>query len=65
MYGFFKFQKKNVNKEGLIYADLAFNDQLKGQKKLVIIGSDDRTPYAEVDFTKKADPLPDSDEEKP
>ncbi|XP_060606171.1 uncharacterized protein LOC132758506 [Ruditapes philippinarum] len=51
------------NKDGLIYADLAFNDQPKGQKKLVIHGLDDMTEYVEVDFTKRADPLPDSDEE--
>ncbi|XP_060580293.1 uncharacterized protein LOC132737070 [Ruditapes philippinarum] len=55
--------KKNVNKDGLIYADLTFNDQPKGQKKLVIHGLDDMTEYVEVDFTKRADPLPDSDEE--
>jgi hypothetical protein len=48
----------------LIYADLAFNDQPKGQKKLVIHGLDDMTEYVQVDFTKKADPLPDSDEEE-
>ncbi|XP_060592452.1 uncharacterized protein LOC132747146, partial [Ruditapes philippinarum] len=56
--------KVNRNKDGLIYADLAFNDQPKGQKKLVIHGLDDMTEYVQVDFTKKADPLPDSDEEE-
>ncbi|XP_060583967.1 uncharacterized protein LOC132740134 [Ruditapes philippinarum] len=55
--------KKNVNKDGLIYADLTFNDQPKGQKKLVIHGLDDMTEYVQVDFTKKAEPLPDSDDE--
>ncbi|XP_060564839.1 hemicentin-2-like, partial [Ruditapes philippinarum] len=49
--------KKNVNKDGLIYADLTFNDQPKGQKKLVIHGLDDMTEYVQVDFTKKAEPL--------
>ncbi|XP_053391381.1 uncharacterized protein LOC128554157 [Mercenaria mercenaria] len=56
-------EKKNVNKDGLIYADLTFNDQPKGQKKLVIHGLDSMTEYVKVDFTKKADPLPDSDDE--
>ncbi|XP_052807151.1 cell adhesion molecule DSCAML1-like isoform X1 [Mya arenaria] len=55
--------KKNVNQDGLIYADLVFPNPPKGQKKLVIHGLDDMTEYAEVDLTKKADPLPDSDEE--
>lgn len=47
----------------MIYADLIFNDQPKGQKKLVIHGLDDVTEYAEVDITKRADPLPESDNE--
>ncbi|WAR05823.1 hypothetical protein MAR_021192 [Mya arenaria] len=55
--------KKNVNQDGLVYADLVFPNPPKGQKKLVIHGLDDMTEYAEVDLTKKADPLPDSDEE--
>ncbi|KAL4221068.1 hypothetical protein ACF0H5_019330 [Mactra antiquata] len=53
---------KIVNKEGLIYADLVFNDKPNGAK-MVIIG-DDPTPYDLVDFTKKAEPLPDSDDEE-
>lgn len=43
--------------------DLAFKDQPKGQKKLVIHGQDDITEYVQIDFTKRADPLPDGDEE--
>lgn len=54
---------QNVNKDGLIYADLAFNDQPRGQKKLIIHGIEDTTEYVTVDFTKKADPLPESDDE--
>ncbi|KAL4221133.1 carbohydrate binding [Mactra antiquata] len=52
---------KIVNKDGLIYADLVFNDKQPG-KKMVIIG-DDPTPYDRVDFKKKAEPLPESDNE--
>ncbi|WAR05810.1 hypothetical protein MAR_021179 [Mya arenaria] len=55
-------RKKNAG--GLIYADLVFAKPPKGQKRLVIHGLDDMTEYAEVDLTKKTDPLPDSDEEK-
>lgn len=59
---FIMFQKY-INQDGLIYADLAFNDQPKGQKKLVIHGLDEMTTYVQVDFNRKADPLPDSDTE--
>lgn len=59
----FLFLQGNINKDGLIYADLTFNDQPKGQRKLIIHGLDDMTEYVEVDFTKKADPLPDSEDE--
>lgn len=47
-----------------MYADLEFAQQPQGQKKLVIHGADDMTEYADVDLTKKADPLPDSDDEQ-
>ncbi|KAL4220863.1 myoblast fusion [Mactra antiquata] len=52
---------KVVNKDGLIYADLVFNDKPPGEK--MVINGDDPTPYAFVDFTKKAEPLPESDNE--
>ena len=58
----FKFQK-NLNKDGLLYADIAFENSNKGQRKLVIRGQENATEYIQVDFTKRADPLPDSDEE--
>lgn len=53
-----------VNKDGLIYADLEFADKPEGQRRLVIHGLDDTTEYADVDLTKRAEPLPESDEEK-
>ena len=56
--------QKHYNQDGLLYADLAFASQPKDQKRLVIRGLDDMTEYAEVDLTRKADPLPDSDGEK-
>ncbi|XP_052804780.1 hemicentin-1-like isoform X2 [Mya arenaria] len=55
--------KKNVNHDGLVYADIVFANPPKGQKRLVIHGIDDMTVYADVDLTKKVDPLPDSDGE--
>ncbi|WAR06403.1 hypothetical protein MAR_021772 [Mya arenaria] len=54
--------KKQVNKDGLIYADLAFPKQPKGRKPF-IHGLDDMTVYADVDLSRKAEPLPDSDDE--
>ena len=58
------FIQKTVNQDGLLYADLEFASQPKDQKRLVIRGLDDMTEYAEVDLTRKADPLPDSDNEE-
>jgi len=48
----------------LQYVELSFASQPKEQKRLVIHGLDDMTEYAEVDLTRKADPLPDSDNEE-
>ncbi|XP_052803021.1 hemicentin-1-like isoform X2 [Mya arenaria] len=53
--------KKNVNKDGLVYADLDFPKPQKGQTPY-IHGLDDRTVYEEVDLSRKADPLQDSDD---
>ncbi|KAL4229489.1 Immunoglobulin C1-set domain [Mactra antiquata] len=55
-----KVPKKNVNKDGLIYADVVFQDQPNGRKNIII--GDESTPYSQIDFTKKADPLPDLDD---
>ncbi|WAR05470.1 CNTN4-like protein, partial [Mya arenaria] len=55
-------KKKNVNKDGLVYADLDFPKAPKGQKPY-IHGLDDMTVYAEVDLSQKADRLPDSDDD--
>ncbi|WAR05717.1 CEAM1-like protein, partial [Mya arenaria] len=57
-------KERKKNADGLIYADLVFANPPKGQKRLVIHGIDDMTDYADVDLTKKAEPLPDRDEEK-
>ncbi|XP_052807143.1 hemicentin-1-like isoform X2 [Mya arenaria] len=54
--------KKNVNKDGLVYADLDFPKPRKGQNPY-INGHDDKTVYEEVDLSRKADPLPDSDDD--
>ncbi|XP_052803739.1 hemicentin-1-like isoform X2 [Mya arenaria] len=56
--------KKNENKGGLIYADVHLANTPKGRKRLVVHGLDDKTEYAEVDLTKKVDPLPKSEEGK-
>ncbi|XP_069109515.1 LOW QUALITY PROTEIN: carcinoembryonic antigen-related cell adhesion molecule 1-like [Argopecten irradians] len=55
---------RKKNKDGLIYLDLEFKDQHNGTRQVVIHGIENRNDYAIVDFTKKADPLPDSDPEE-
>jgi len=47
-----------VNKDGLVYADIVFPVR-SGPASQVIHGLEDRTTYAIVDLTKRADPLPD------
>ncbi|XP_052805720.1 hemicentin-1-like isoform X2 [Mya arenaria] len=59
-----KAAKRNVNADGLIYADLEFPNLPKGQQRFVIHGSDNMTDYATVDLTKKAEPLPESDDDE-
>ncbi|XP_052803978.1 contactin-5-like isoform X2 [Mya arenaria] len=56
-------KKKNVNKDGLVYADLDFPKPRKGQKPYIhCVG--DKTVYEEVDLSQKAEPLPDSDDDE-
>ncbi|XP_052103096.1 uncharacterized protein LOC127736563 [Mytilus californianus] len=54
---------QNKNKDGLVYADLVFNDD--GGRRFVIRGIEHKTDYADVDLSIKVDPLPsdESDEE--
>ncbi|WAR04165.1 TITIN-like protein [Mya arenaria] len=56
--------KKTMNEGGLIHADVEIANPAKGQIHLVIHGSDDTSVYANVDLSKKADPLPEHEEEK-
>lgn len=51
------------NKDGLVYIDVIIKDRGNGQNKGVIHGIENRNDYAEVDFTRHADPLPSDDEE--
>ena len=46
-----------MNKDGLVYADLDLPVPPGGASN-VIHGLEDKTPYATIDLTKKADPLP-------
>ena len=41
------------------YTDVQINSNASRSK--IIIGDDRRTPYADIDFALKADPLPESD----
>lgn len=53
IYLFF-FQTRQLN-----YSEVQFNKSTSELK--VVIGEDRRTPYADIDLTLKADPLPESD----
>ncbi|CAC5390641.1 unnamed protein product [Mytilus coruscus] len=52
----------NKNKDGLVYADLVFNDD--GKRKFVIRGIENKTDYADVDLSIKVDPLPSDESDK-
>ncbi|WAR06670.1 NPHN-like protein [Mya arenaria] len=54
---------ENFNPDGLVYADTVFADQPKEQTLLGTHGGGDTTVHADVDLTKKAETLPESDEE--
>ncbi|WAR06572.1 CD166-like protein [Mya arenaria] len=54
---------ENFNSDGLVYADTVFADQPKGQTLRGTHGGGDTTVYADVDLTKKAKTLPESDGE--
>lgn len=54
-----------MNKDGLIYVDLDLKDTPSTSKgAFVIHGADDRTQYVDIDFTRRADPPCDTDNEK-
>uniref|UniRef100_A0A8W8KVP6 Ig-like domain-containing protein n=1 Tax=Magallana gigas TaxID=29159 RepID=A0A8W8KVP6_MAGGI len=56
---------QTVNKDGLIYVDLDLKDTPStSTEAFVIHGADDRTQYVDIDFTRRADPPPDTDNEQ-
>ncbi|KAJ8321543.1 hypothetical protein KUTeg_000905 [Tegillarca granosa] len=61
--------KPNKNKDGLIYADILHEGKPTGERKLVIHGSENKTDYADVDFSRSGKPpAPDNsqtDKQKP
>ena len=54
------FQTKNA--DGLTYIQISFPKR-KSSKKAVIHGDNERTTYVDIDFTRKATPLGDDDNE--
>jgi len=46
-----------------VYIDVVIKDEGNNQTKGVIHGIENRNDYAEVDFTRHADPLPSDDED--
>ncbi|XP_065931661.1 uncharacterized protein [Magallana gigas] len=60
-----KDERPTVNKDGLIYVDLDMKDTPStSTEAFVIHGADDRTQYVDIDFTRRADPPPDTDNEQ-
>lgn len=60
-----KDERPTVNKDGLIYVDLDLKDTPSTSTgAFVIHGADDRTQYVDIDFTRRADPPPDTDNEQ-
>nr|XP_034303531.1 uncharacterized protein LOC117681764 [Crassostrea gigas] len=60
-----KDERPTVNKDGLIYVDLDLKDTPStSTEAFVIHGADDRTQYVDIDFTRRADPPPDTDNEQ-
>ncbi|XP_033758637.1 uncharacterized protein LOC117340949 isoform X3 [Pecten maximus] len=53
---------RSRNQDGLIYLDIEFKEREDG-RSYVIHGIENRTDYADVDFTKRADPLPPDSED--
>ncbi|XP_063441916.1 neural cell adhesion molecule 1-like [Mytilus trossulus] len=49
---------RRKNQDGLTYIEVSFTRKPKDRRR--IIGSENRTNYVDIDFTKKADPLPES-----
>ncbi|XP_069109212.1 neural cell adhesion molecule 1-like [Argopecten irradians] len=53
---------RRKNKDGLVYLEVEFKDDGNTGRRAVIHGIENRNDYADIDFTKRADPLPDLDE---
>ncbi|KAJ8316522.1 hypothetical protein KUTeg_005929 [Tegillarca granosa] len=58
-----KEDKYSDNKNRLIYAELVLEEGTKDGNRFVIRGEGDRTQYVEIDFSKRAKPLPPDNEE--
>lgn len=54
------FVLQNLDKPILNYIDVQFDTNTVG-RQFIIHGSENATPYADIDLTIKADPLPESD----
>ncbi|XP_052062856.1 nephrin-like [Mytilus californianus] len=52
---------RSKNQDGLTYIEVSFTRKPKDRRR--IIGAENRTDYVDIDFTRKADPLPDSSDE--
>ncbi|CAG2221744.1 unnamed protein product [Mytilus edulis] len=54
----------NQNPSGMVYIEVDFEPkQEKSGRKFYVHGSNHRSPYADIDFNAKADPLPESESE--
>ncbi|CAG2200303.1 unnamed protein product [Mytilus edulis] len=48
---------RNTNQDGLTYIEVSFTSNQSDRRP--IIGAESKTDYVDIDFTRKADPLPD------
>ncbi|CAC5392017.1 unnamed protein product [Mytilus coruscus] len=52
---------RSKNQDGLTYIEVSFTRKPKDRRR--IIGAENRTEYVDIDFTRKADPLPESSDQ--
>lgn len=56
-YTWLTFYFKSTNQDGLTYIEVSFTSNQSDRRP--IIGAESKTDYVDIDFTRKAEPLPD------
>ena len=55
------FQFQRENNDGLTYIEVSFTND-RSDRRPIIHGDQERTNYVDIDFTRKAEPLPDDED---